>query len=112
MRSAVPVTSLEDCARQYVAALHAMESLPRARLVLLLDVRLAPLRNDAALEATVAPYRAAMCLNFSRVATLVGGSLQRLQFTRYSREDGADARVFDVEGGALAYLGELLHRER
>ena len=104
IRTGVTVESLEDCAEQYEQALRAMVSLPRARMSLLLDVRQAPLRNDPALEATVAPHRASMCLGFRRVATLVSGSLQHLQFTRYGREDGSRVRVFEDEASTLAYL--------
>ncbi len=100
----VTIESLEDCAEQYRQALRAMIALPRARMSLLLDVCQAPLRNDPALEATVAPHRASMCVGFRRVATLVGGSLQHLQFTRYGREDGSGMRVFQNEALALAYL--------
>jgi hypothetical protein len=44
------------------------------------------------------------CAGFHRVATLVNGSLQRLQFTRYGREDGSTIRVFESETLALDYL--------
>jgi hypothetical protein len=104
IRTRATIESLEDCAEQYRQALRAMVALPRARMSLLLDVRQAPLRNDPALEATVAPHRASMCAGFRRVATLVGGSLQHLQFTRYGREDGSGMRLFESEMLALDYL--------
>lgn len=106
VRTSVAVSSLDECAHEYIAALRAMEPLARAQMSLLLDVRLAPLCNDAALEETVAPYRKAMCAGFQRAATLVAGSVQQLQFTRYGREDELGMRVFNREALALAFLQE------
>jgi hypothetical protein len=75
-------------------------------LKLLIDVRLAPPRNDPAFEAQINDAIEKVWKRFGKVATLVRTAVGKLQTVRLAHERGIEkAYVFADEGEALAYLG-------
>jgi hypothetical protein len=74
-------------------------------LKLLIDVRQAPPRNDAAFEAKVNGVLDAFTARFARHATLVRTAVGKLQTARLAHERGAVPHAFGDEAEALAYLG-------
>jgi hypothetical protein len=73
---------------------------------LLIDVRLAPPRNDPAFEAHINRAIEQVWKRFAKVATLVQTAVGKLQTVRLAHERGVDRpRIFDDEHEALAYLG-------
>jgi hypothetical protein len=82
----------------------ALAPLHRAKLSLLLDLRLAPARNDPTYEAAVSPLRKGVTQDFFRVGALLQSAVGKLQIQRYAREDGIALQAFVNESLALAYL--------
>jgi hypothetical protein len=77
-----------------------------AGLKLLIDVRLAPPRNDAAFEVHINRLIGDVWSRFGKIATLVRTAVGRLQSVRLAHERGvAQPHVFEDEQEALAYLG-------
>ena len=54
---------------------------------MLVDMRLAPTRNDVAFESAMAALRAALTQHFKRVAVLLESSLGELQVARLGRDE-------------------------
>lgn len=80
---------------------------------LLIDVRLAPPRNDAAFEAQTNRAVDGLVKRFAKVATIVRTAVGRLQTARLAHERGVDhPHIFDDEAAALAYLGAADGGER
>lgn len=74
---------------------------------LLVDLRAAVGRNDAAFETALAPLRRELLRKFERSALLVRTTIGRMQLERYLAADGIRARVFSNEDAAMAwFLGE------
>lgn len=71
---------------------------------LLLDTRAAPPRNVEGFESLTSSYRRELEQAFTRVATLVGTQVGKLQLSRLDRQDGTESVVFEDEDEALAYL--------
>jgi hypothetical protein len=72
-----------------------------------MDTRDAPTRHaipEAEFEKVLDEFRKQLMIGFAKVAVLVKTSVGKLQVTRMTREDGVDARVFENEAEALAYL--------
>jgi hypothetical protein len=75
-------------------------------LKLLIDVRDAPPRNDAAFEAVITRLLEAFIKRFSAHAFLVRSAVGRLQTQRLARQRGNEhPLVFDDEEDALRHLG-------
>jgi hypothetical protein len=103
-RSAEPYPSLDtlrDCNAKLRAA---FAKLPDGTLSLLVDVRDAPPRNDAAFEAEVLEALRVIAEKFARRASLVRTAVGRLQTQRLAREREDAVQVFTDEAAALAYL--------
>ena len=102
-RSDVPYRDLTDMDRSHAGlAAVAPQLLPGMKL--LMDVWLAPPRNDGAFE-TKTNAALDVFLLFAKHATLVRTAVGKLQTARLARERGTAAYVFDDEAEALAYLG-------
>lgn len=86
-----------------LAALHIPLS-RRPTLRLLLDARLAPLLASAEVERQLGPSTQQLFEGFSRCAVLIATAVGRLQATRFSRQNGSEAPIFDNESAALAFL--------
>lgn len=103
-RSAVPYPSMADLEGSFAKVREVVERIPPG-LRLLIDVRQAPPRNDAAFEAKVNGVLDAFTARFVRHATLVKSAVGKLQTARLAQERGAVPHVFADEAEALAYLG-------
>jgi hypothetical protein len=75
-----------------------------SRLGFLVDLRLGPMRNDPAFEATARPWQEKVMKAFARVAILVKTPAGKLQMSRIVRSLHATAQVFDDEKTAVAHL--------
>jgi hypothetical protein len=83
----------------------ALRQIDRTRSLLLIDVRLAPLRNDPALEAGIDREVHVIVAGFLRWCVLVRTSAGALQVNRVSRaRRPEDPMVFRDESEALAWL--------
>ncbi|HEY1690940.1 MAG TPA: hypothetical protein VGG39_02190 [Polyangiaceae bacterium] len=103
-RSAVPYGSMADLEGSYAKVQEVVERMAPG-LKLLIDVRQAPPRNDAAFEAKVNGVLDAFTARFARHATLVRTAVGKLQTARLAHERGAVPHAFGDEAEALAYLG-------
>jgi len=102
-RSAVPYGGLADVDRSHGGVREVVQRMAPG-MKLLIDVRLAPPRNDAAFEAKTNVAIDAFVARFARHATLVRTAVGKLQTLRLATERGGTAHVFDDEQAALAYL--------
>ena len=106
-RTALPYPDLDAVERSYAGlrgvALHVSTT---AAMTLLLDVRLAPPRNDAAFEAQTNRAIEELVKRFTKMATLVRTAVGKLQTARLAHERGVERpQIFDDEESALAFLG-------
>jgi hypothetical protein len=102
-RTAVPFTSLDETVADKQDFDRALGRVDRARLVLLFDVRDAPLRNDQFLDGQVPGLLQALG-RFRRVAVLVKTPVGKLQVSRLSEEAGVPVHVFNSEAAAREFL--------
>lgn len=82
----------------------AIANVARPRTALLIDSRLAPLRNDPVFEAAFDANRRKMIRGFKKIGVLVKTAVGRLQIQRHSKIDGIPMGVFTDISEALAYL--------
>jgi hypothetical protein len=102
-----------DLAEVFGPAEDALRNVERGKFGLLVDVRLAPGRNDAEFEKNFQPYRQRLQQGFRRVAIVVETTHGKLQCQRYAREDGVASSVFDDYAAAVTWLDDTaLHRTR
>jgi hypothetical protein len=95
-----------------IAAVHAardtvlgcLRRCMQPRLVLLIDLRAGPSRNDPEFEQTVKGFRQELFSISRRAAVVVRMAAGLMQLTRYSRSDGLGAAVFTSEEQAIDYL--------
>lgn len=86
----------------------ALSHLERARFGMLVDLRLAPLRNEPEMAEPLTLLRAQLITGFAAVARLVSTSVGMLQGSRLDREEGVQTRSFLEESAAFEWLqGEL-----
>jgi hypothetical protein len=102
-RTALAYGSLVEVARSF-DGVRGIGTRITPGLKLLVDVRLAPPRNDPAFESRSMAALQGLAQKFTRVATLVRTAVGKLQTTRLAKERGTDAHAFDDEAAALAYL--------
>jgi hypothetical protein len=105
-RSDVPYPSLDELQRSY-AGLRAAAPGVAHGMKLLLDLRLAPPRNDAAFEAHVNAALEGFVSRSTKMATLVRTAVGKLQTARLAHARGMEHNVFDDERAALDYLGVI-----
>jgi hypothetical protein len=103
-RSGVPYPDMDALERSY-AGLRTLVMPSVPGLKLLIDVRLAPPRNDAAFEAHANAAIGSFTRRFDKIATLVRTAVGKLQTARLAHERGVEANSFDDERAALAFLG-------
>ncbi|MGZ3438861.1 MAG: hypothetical protein ACXVDD_05075 [Polyangia bacterium] len=104
-RTAAPFASPDEMQRAHREVLRAVAPFRGHRL--LLDVRNGPSRNDPEYEEVLAALRKQIV---ERVAILVRSAVGGLHATRLAREDGVQARIFQDEALALAYLERASRR--
>lgn len=105
IRTAAPYESLGALRETFAGMDLALAHLPRAALVLLVDSRASPVRNDAAFEEEFNRLRQAFTRGFRKVAILVQTAVGVLQINRQARIDGVAMGIFSEPGQALSYLG-------
>jgi hypothetical protein len=103
-RSGVPFSSSEDIDRYFDALNDAVDRIDRSRHELLVDIRAAIGRNDAAFELAFEPHRTRLERGFRRVAVLVSSPAGRLQVQRHALQDRLAVRAFQDEAEALEWL--------
>jgi len=103
-RTAQRFASLEELAAEYDGVVQALDRVDRAVYALLIDLRLAPPRNDEAFEAAVTRYQAPLYDRFRRVAVVVATAAGRLQLRRFLADSRPDAGLFTDMDEATAFL--------
>jgi hypothetical protein len=96
--------SLVDVGLSHAAVHERLWDLRGRHLVLLLDLRAAPPRNDPEFEEALVASRRELFSFFDRVAILVRTAAGMMQLTRMVRSDGGGAGVFHDEEKAIDYL--------
>ena len=84
--------------------MRALDHVDRAAYALLINLRLAPPRNDDAFEALVTQYQPALYDGFRRVAVVVATAAGRLRLRRFLSESRPDAGLFTEMNEATAFL--------
>ncbi len=104
-RTSKAFETLEQLDGAHAELERVLDSLPRPKLVILVDLRLAPSRNDPAFEEAMKRHRPRMFEHFARRAVLVQTAVGKLHVQRHARQDGhRDLHVFTDMGEALAFL--------
>jgi hypothetical protein len=102
-RSAAPFASLDTMHEEMKAVNLALDPLRSSCAGLLIDVRLAPARNDADFERAFEPHRARLHAGFARSAVLTKTVVGRMHAQRLV---GAASHLgaFAVEAEAVSFL--------
>jgi hypothetical protein len=103
-RTALRFASAEEVVAQYDGLVRALDRVDRASYAVLVDLRLAPPRNDEAFEEIVGRYHAPLYERFRRVAVVVLTAAGRLQLRRFLSVARPDAGVFTDVEEAAAFL--------
>jgi len=103
-RTARPFETIAEAQEAYESMLRAIDRIDRPTHVLLVDMRLAPPRNDPAFEQLVARYYPRLYSGYPRIAVIAKTQAGRLQITRVAQAAGYDVRTFMTEAEARAYL--------
>ncbi len=111
-RTAEQFTSATQLEAEYDELVRVMDAIDRAHYAQLIDVRVAPPRNDPQFEATVARHHAALYRGFIANAVLVASAVGKLHVTRMIESSGVKARVFTDEAEALAHLAQAIVASR
>ena len=82
----------------------ALDGADRRALVLLLDMRAAPFRNDIDFETAANTHPQRFARGFLRMAVLVRTAAGRLQAQRYFRQRGLEIAAFTEEIEATSLL--------
>jgi hypothetical protein len=107
-RSTAPFASVADVTSSHDKMASSLPPWLPASLKLLIDVRLAPPRNDEAFEAVVTSTIVKFIGRFAKHAFLVKSAVGRLQTQRLARDRGdAHPPIFDDETAALRHLGVI-----
>jgi hypothetical protein len=106
VRSARAFSSLAELSQAWDDLNRALDRVGRGGRGLLMDVRLATGRNDAAFEQALARHRQEGRQGFSRVAVLVSTPAGMLQVQRFAAQDGARTRVFLDAPQAIDWLSK------
>jgi hypothetical protein len=99
-----PFATIVEIERAYGALLQALAMVDRPGHVMLVDLRLAPPRNDPAFEQIVEQYRPRLYGGFRRVAVLAKTEAGRLQLGRMLRSSSLNWPILMDEAAALSYL--------
>ncbi len=104
-RSAIPFQTLAEMVGAFDALDKSLSHVRRQGLVLLVDTRKGPLRNDPEFERVFAGIRQKLNAGYDRIAVIVNGTLGNLQVERHARSDQqTSVRAFVTLDPALAYL--------
>lgn len=103
-RTAAPIDSAGEYESEILKVERAIARLDRSKHVILVDLRLAPMRGDPVFDAMVAKRTPQVLRGFRRVALLIRTAVGALQVQRHTREAGATSSAFQDEAAALAHL--------
>lgn len=103
-RTAERFTSAEEVTSEYDGLVRALDRVERSTYAVLVDLRLAPPRNDEAFEEIVGRYHVPLYDRFRRVAVVVHTAAGRLQLRRFLTVARPDAQVFTDVDEAAAFL--------
>jgi hypothetical protein len=107
-RTARAYPSIDDVGRVHDALVAVVLGQPRGAYTILVDLRLAPPRNDEAYEATIEGYMDLLIGHFRAYAILVKTAAGRLQVLRLEKRASRPTHaVFHDEAEALAYLANV-----
>ncbi|WP_437779739.1 hypothetical protein [Sorangium sp. So ce1097] len=101
-RRPVPFASIEELTSANAAVLRLIASRHRSAGIVV-DMRQASARNDAAFEAAMHGMRAQITSSFARTAVLVATQAGLLQVSRLTRQDGATSFATTIEAEALHF---------
>jgi len=102
---------LGELDRVWGAAERALAAIDRGQSCLLVDVTVAPGRNDEEFEKAFAPFRQRLSAGWVAMALVVSTLPGRLQVQRYATEDKARVSSFDNREAALAALRRAAPRK-
>jgi hypothetical protein len=103
-RTSTRFPSVKDAIDSYLALRAAVQPAIAARASLLVDIRMAPLRNDPEFDQIAKQYIDPLTARFAKVAVLVSTAVGKLQLNRIKRERSLQIEVFDDEALALAFV--------
>lgn len=103
-RTARGFETLVEAQEAYESMLRALDQIDPSTYALLVDMRLAPPRNDPGFEQLVGRYYPRLYGGYPRIAVLAKTQAGKLQITRVAQVFGYDIRTFMMEAEALAYL--------
>lgn len=103
-RTAERFSSAAEVTSEYDGLVRALDAVDRGAYGVLVDLRLAPPRNDEAFEEIVSRYHAPLYDGFRRVAVVVHTAAGRLQLRRFLTVARPDAQVFTEVEEAAAFL--------
>lgn len=102
-RTPVAWTSLAQLSEENESILRSLGEHQRSQ-GLLVDMREAPIRNDAEFENAMAKLRRGLTDHFERMAILLESNLGELQVTRIERDERRNALATRSESSALKFL--------
>jgi sulfite reductase alpha subunit-like flavoprotein len=102
-RTPVPWASLNELRAENATILLVLRS-DRSQSGLLVDMRHAPIRNDADFESAMATLRAGLTGHFERTAVLLDTKLGELQVTRIERDERRGTLATRSESAALKFI--------
>ncbi len=103
-RTAERFASLDDLTAAYDGLARTFDGIPRSSYAQLVDVRLAPPRNDDDFETIVVRYQHRLYDGFRRVAVVVQTAAGMLQLRRFLTQYRPDAGLFTDLAEAEAFL--------
>lgn len=103
-RTAAPYAQLDDVRLSFAELMLALKDIERPRFSLLIDIRLAPFRNDPEYEQASWGEPGALSKDFKRAAVLVRTAAGMLQVKRALQARRVNMPTYHDEGEALAYL--------
>lgn len=101
-RQFVSIGEVHDCHRGLVKFLQSLAQ--EGPLDVILDLRAAKLRSDAAFEIAMERYRHQFMTSFRRVAAVLSTAVGRLQLQRQLRDEDVEHSVFADAEPARAWL--------
>ena len=104
IRTEDPFERDEEIESLFAQVIEALPRTKRKNLLLLVDLRRAPARNDPKFEALQTLHRDAVFGGYRRAAVLVRTAAGALQLSRLGREANSPTSVFNDETKALAFL--------
>lgn len=104
IRTDVAFRSLEDLDASVAEIANVLDSMGRANMALLVDLREGPMRTDTAFEHAMAEHRPRILAGITRIAVLVSTPLGAMQLARHQRQGGLEWMTFNEEPAALTHL--------